>query len=1068
MKRHARGSSHRPRFIVFSLISAFLAAALFYAAKPAPVRSAPTELFFSEYIEGSSNNKALEIYNGTGAAVNLMADGYNIQMFFNGNPVAGLTINLTGTVANGDVYVVAQASASATILAQADQTNSSGWYNGDDAVVLRKGTTIIDSIGQVGFDPGTEWGTGLVSTADNTLRRKSSVCAGDTNAANVFDPSVEWDGFATDTFGGLGSHTASCGSDAAPSVVNTMPPNMATGVPVSANITIDFSEAVNVAGSWFSITGASSGAHTATVSGGPMSFTLDPDTDFAAGEAVTVTVFASQVTDQDADDPPDNMAANFTWSFSTAAAIVPIHNIQSNGNTSPLTGMMVTTTGVVTGVKSNGFFIQEPDATTDANPATSEGIFVFTSSAPPAAAAVGNLVQVSGTVTEFIPSADPLSPSLTEISVPSVSVLSMGNPLPAAVPLTATFPDPAGSIDQLERLEGMRVSVASLTVVHPTSGSTSEANATSTSNGVFYGVVTGVARPFRQPGIQANDPPPAGSGVTIPPVPRFDANPERIRVDSDGQTGATALDVATGAVVTGLVGPLDYSFRTYSILPDPASPPSVSGGMMATPCPAPAANEFTVASFNMERFFDTTNDPGVDDVALTVTAFNNRLNKASLAIRNFMRAPDVIGVEEVENITTLQAIATKVNNDAVAASQPDPMYQAFLVEGNDVGGIDVGFLVKGARVMVVDVTQIGKTDTFINPNTGMPELLNDRPSLVLRASIDGFAFTVIVNHLRSLNGVDDAMDGNRVRAKRRAQAEFLANFIQSRQVADPNERIISVGDYNAFQFNDGYVDSIGTIKGTPTPASQVVLASADLVTPDLTDLIDMATAAERYSFVFDGNAQALDHELVTSNLLSHLSQICYTRVNADFPEVFRNDPNRPERLSDHDMPIAYFTLPCEIACPSDITVPNDTAQCGAIVNFSTTSTNCMGVTCTPASGAFFPVGTTTVTCSESAPPITGAEAEVSLAVAPGSSCSFTVTVNDMQPPAVNCPSNISVSASMDQCSAVVNFMATGMDNCSVASVTCTPPSGATFPVGITTVTCKATDTAGNMSPTCSF
>ncbi|MEW6211608.1 MAG: HYR domain-containing protein, partial [Acidobacteriota bacterium] len=185
-------------------------------------------------------------------------------------------------------------------------------------------------------------------------------------------------------------------------------------------------------------------------------------------------------------------------------------------------------------------------------------------------------------------------------------------------------------------------------------------------------------------------------------------------------------------------------------------------------------------------------------------------------------------------------------------------------------------------------------------------------------------------------------------------------------------------------------------------------------------------------------------------------------------EVFRNDPNRPERLSDHDMPIAYFTLPCEIACPSDITVPNDTAQCGAIVNFSTPSTNCMGVTCTPASGAFFPVGTTTVNCSESAPPITGAEAEVNLAVAPGSSCSFTVTVNDMQTPAVNCPSNISVSASMDQCSAVVNFMATGMDNCSVASVTCNPPSGATFPVGITTVTCKATDTAGNMSPTCSF
>jgi len=169
----------------------------------------PTELFFSEYIEGTSNNKALEIYNGTGAAINLTGGGYNVQMFFNGNPSAGLTINLTGTIANGDVYVLAHSSANATILAQADQTNGAGWFNGDDAVVLRKGTTSIDVIGQIGFDPGTKWGTGLISTADNTLRRESTISAGDTNGTNVFDPAVEWDGFATDTFDGLGWHTYS-------------------------------------------------------------------------------------------------------------------------------------------------------------------------------------------------------------------------------------------------------------------------------------------------------------------------------------------------------------------------------------------------------------------------------------------------------------------------------------------------------------------------------------------------------------------------------------------------------------------------------------------------------------------------------------------------------------------------------------------------------------------------------------------------------------------------------------------------------------------------------------------
>ena len=90
--------------VVLSLIFSFL---------PAPLMrtQAATELFFSEYIEGSSNNKALEIYNGTGAAIDLAAGGYNVQMFFNGNPVSTLTINLTGTVADGDVYVLAQSAA---------------------------------------------------------------------------------------------------------------------------------------------------------------------------------------------------------------------------------------------------------------------------------------------------------------------------------------------------------------------------------------------------------------------------------------------------------------------------------------------------------------------------------------------------------------------------------------------------------------------------------------------------------------------------------------------------------------------------------------------------------------------------------------------------------------------------------------------------------------------------------------------------------------------------------------------------------------------------------------------
>jgi hypothetical protein len=157
--------------------------------------------------------------------------------------------------------------------------------------------------------------------------------------------------------------------------------------------------------------------------------------------------------------------------------------------------------------------------------------------------------------------------------------------------------------------------------------------------------------------------------------------------------------------------------------------------------------------------------------------------------------------------------------------------------------------------------------------------------------------------------VDDPVDGPRVRAKREAQAEYLANLIQSRQASDPNEHIVSVGDYNAYEFSDGYVDSIGTIIGDPDPCSEVVLCSPDLVNPNLIELANMVTPAERYSYSFDGNAQVLDHELITQNLSSRFEGLTYARNDADFAETFRNDPNRPERISDHDPAVAYFRLP---------------------------------------------------------------------------------------------------------------------------------------------------------------
>jgi hypothetical protein len=597
-------------------------------------------------------------------------------------------------------------------------------------------------------------------------------------------------------------------------------------------------------------------------------------------------------------------------------------------------GQSVTILAVVTARKLNGFFLQMPDAQADADPTTSEGIFVFTSSAPSAAAAVGNEVLVGGTVVEFVPSSDPFSPPTTEIVGPTVTLYSSSNLLPAAVSLTAMPPSASGPIDQLERFEGMRVSVDSLTAIAPTQGSVAEPNATSTSNGVFYGVITGTARPFREPGIETPNTPPPGSACCIPV---FDANPERIRVDSDAQLGASTIEVTTGAVITGLVGPLDYGFRTYTIVPDPGLALAVSGNAVATPVPAQGAGQFTISSFNMERFFNDAAEPGPSVPVLTPTAFQNRLSKASLIIRDILRSPDIIGVEEVENLASLQAVASRVNADAVSAGDPDPDYQAYLEEGNDIGGIDSGFLVKASRVSVLSVAQEGKTATYINPVDGLPALLNDRPPLVLRASIlpplgPAFPVTVVVNHLRSLNGAADA-DG-RVRAKRAAQAEFLANLIQARQVADPNDHIVSLGDYNAFQFNDGYGDTIGTVKGAPTPPDNVVLSSPDLVDPDL-EVLDAASPEQRYSYVFDGNAQELDHILITQNLFPRFDALEYGRVDADFPETYRGDPLRPERLSDHDPAVAYFSFPPNTSPVADAgldaSYPAAASDCAAAV-----------------------------------------------------------------------------------------------------------------------------------------
>jgi uncharacterized protein len=614
-----------------------------------------------------------------------------------------------------------------------------------------------------------------------------------------------------------------------------------------------------------------------------------------------------------------------------------IAEVQGSGLTSPLLTNNVTISGIVTGLKSNGFFMQMPEG--DGNPATSDGIFIFTSSTPPLAVQLGNNVCVTGTVFEFTPSADFGGRSLTQLTTPtSIFNISSNNPLPSPVVLTGSILTPDGGVDQLEQYEAMRVTVTNLTVVAPTQSFTTEQTATAASNGFFYGVIAGTDRPFREPGIQT----PITAPVSAPPtVARWDGNPELIGIASSVQPGTTPIDVSAGATVENVTGPLDFVRRYYVINLDGQNTPAVSNNnLAASPAPLADEDELTVATYNLERFFDNVDAPGIGDPVLTATAYQNRLNKASLGIRNILNMPDVIGFQEIENISVLQALADRVNADAVAAGLPNPAYVAYLEEGNDPGGIDVGFMVKSTRVQVQSVTQFGKDVTFTNPTTGNQDLTNDRPPLVLQATFlnptecqPPVPFIVISNHLRSLNGNDDLTDG-RVRSKRLAQAEYLANLIQGFQAANPDVKLISLGDYNDFEFNDGYVDIVGTVKGTPVDASEVVLASPVITNPALVNLIDGIEAGNRYSYNFSGSAQVLDHILVNAVLNNSVTRVVPVHMNADFAGIIRSDFNRPERVTDHDPVIAYFRFapPPPPVCSIEAIPASDIYTGGVVTN----------------------------------------------------------------------------------------------------------------------------------------
>lgn len=625
----------------------------------------------------------------------------------------------------------------------------------------------------------------------------------------------------------------------------------------------------------------------------------------------------------------DNTTATATGSIAlTVTAPVtttPIATLQGNRGT--YVGTSVSTTGVVTSVVYNGFFMQMPGTPASRTSGISEGIDVFTSSAP--TVHVGDNVTVSGSLTLYPLATASVTPAL-EISRPTVTINSSGNVLPAPIVLTTADLTPGGGFQQITRYESMRVQM-SLTATSGTgapslSGST-EVNETYTSNGYFYAVMTGTPRPFREPGVDVRD---TGASALPTTVQRFDDNPERIYVATT-LMNAAPVDVSTGATFSNVTGILDFTYSNDSYY-DPSRFIPDAGSLLAnytagiTPVAAalPSAGQATVAAFNIERFYNTSSADDKDyypvtgavttsqAVDITPAAYARRLTKVSLAIRHMLNNPDIIAVEEAENGFVLKDIAAQISADAITAGESDPQYVAYGTDNstfysNDLSGISVGFLVK-STVDVTGFDQFFASSTF-TPTGGNLTTVNDRPPFVLHAGIKrgtgvkDYPITVIVNHLKALPDTTTA-----VQQKKELQVEQLASLFQGYQAN--GEHVLAVGDFNAFEFNDGYGDYLGTATNNvvAAPTTTVTPGKTGLVTPAPTDLALTLPASLRYSYVEDGNAQILDHIIASADIAGS-TQLAYVHFNADFPETAYNDATTPARVSDHDPALAYLAVP---------------------------------------------------------------------------------------------------------------------------------------------------------------
>ncbi len=698
-------------------------------------------------------------------------------------------------------------------------------------------------------------------------------------------------------------------TDVPPTVSSTIPANNAMSVAVAATITINFSEAVDVAASAFSVspsvTFTTSPALPAT---NVTSVVLTPSASLANATAYTVATDATKVTDKDG--TADQMAANNVFSFTTIAAPGAcavtnlISAIQGSGSTAALTGtrtiqgIVVSDFQNVTGTTNlGGFYVQEETADSDGNPATSEGIFVFEGTgAFLTNVAVGDRVCITGTVAEFTSSTSSLT-QMTVSAAANIVVSSSGNALPAATSVQL----PVANVSDLERYEGMLVNL-----------SASTGNLVVTENfqlGRFGQLILATNGSSNQTGTDArldqytqyNLPSTSGYATYLADIAkrriylddgRGVQNPDPIIFGRGGNPLSAANTLRGGDEVATVAGILDERFEGYRIQ-TLTSPNFLATNARSTTPPSVGASTLKVASFNVLNYFNGNGSGGgfpTPRGANNAAEFTRQRDKIISAIVG--TGADVLGLMELEDdgYGSASAIQDLVNGlNAVAGAGTYTFVNPGDISSDE---ITVGIVYKPAAVELVGAAA-AIPFAF---GTGSFTVVGRRSlAQTIKQKSNNEIFTLVVSHFKSKGsssggaGDADANDGQALsNGTRTRQATDLKDWLATKPTGTNDTDYLVLGDLNAYSKED--------------PLTTLATAGYNNLLP-----------AASYSYVFDGQTGSLDHALGTGSLASQMTGADDWHINADEPTALDYNTEfktagqvtslyntSPFRSSDHD------------------------------------------------------------------------------------------------------------------------------------------------------------------------